>query len=92
MTGGDQSAFSIDGMITTLNKSDNYLLLEFYASNIIYLPETEILGKVVGAIPLIGYIIDYYTLILILNIVLFSITMILKFKGYKIELLRRKNL
>ncbi len=92
MTGGDKSSLCIDGMIRTLNKSKNYFLLEFNCSNMIYIPETEILGKVISAIPLIGYIIDYYILILILFIILFSLTIILKLKCYKIELFRIKKL
>jgi signal peptidase I len=88
MTGGDQSSLYIDGMIKTLNKSDNYLLLEFNRSNIIYLPEEEILGRVIYNIPLIGYFVDYFITFFIFFSTIFITVIILRVKGVKLKFLK----
>ncbi|MEJ2296619.1 MAG: hypothetical protein P8Y23_17870, partial [Candidatus Lokiarchaeota archaeon] len=58
MTGIMGNEEYIDGMFLILNKSENYLLIEFNRSNVIYLPQSEILGVMVLRIPLIGYYLD----------------------------------
>jgi hypothetical protein len=77
MTGGDKSPIPIDGMLYTLKKSDNYILIEFNRSNIIYIPETEILGIVSSSFPFIGYLIDFKPFLSIFLIAMILIVFIL---------------
>jgi len=84
MTGiiGEEDKYSnqIDGMFSVLKKSEDYFLFEFNRSNIIYIPETEVLGVVTARIPLIGYILEFipyficYLLLLISIVIYFQIT------------------
>jgi signal peptidase I len=79
MTGGDKSSIHIDGMLQNLEKSETYLLVEFNRSNIIYIPESEIIGVVIANIPYVGYLVDLMPYLLILLIIL-NITNIIFFK------------
>jgi uncharacterized membrane protein len=75
MNGRDKYSNYIDGMFFVLNKTQDYLLFEFNYSNVILLPPTEILGVVVGIVPLIGHLLDsipyflFHSITLILIIV-----------------------
>ncbi|TFF88325.1 MAG: hypothetical protein EU549_03220 [Promethearchaeota archaeon] len=76
MTGGDKSSIYIDGMLRTLEKRENYILIEYNRSNIIYIPEEELLGVVNGSIALIGYLNDISFYINIALIILIAIEII----------------
>lgn len=58
MTGIMGNEEYIDGMFLIINKSVNYLLIEYNRSNVIYIPQTEILGVMVIRISFIGYYLE----------------------------------
>jgi len=51
-TKGDNS-WAPDGVFRVLEKTDEFILTEYNQSNVIYVPESEVLGVVVKKIPLI---------------------------------------
>ena len=66
-TKGDNNPIP-DGAYKFLNKSTNYILIEYNESNTIYICETEILGIVVHKIPCIGYLKIFFPFIFLVTI------------------------
>ncbi|MFW5895547.1 MAG: signal peptidase I [archaeon] len=90
ITKGDNNLIP-DGAYNFLNKSDNYILIEYNRSNIIKIPESEILGIVLFNIPLIGYLNIYFPLILIITVTILIFFLILKKLGYKATIVKSKK-
>jgi signal peptidase I len=100
LTKGDNNIL-IDGSIKCLNKSDNYSIFEYNASNGVYIPETAIESVMFFKIPFLGYLQDYSLIILIGNGILVILYFFVKknspiFKKKKSErllkLLKRTNI
>ncbi|MFO8019339.1 MAG: signal peptidase I [Promethearchaeia archaeon] len=84
ITKGDNNLIP-DGAYKFLNKSANYMLIEYNRSNIIKVPASEVLGKVLFTVPLIGYLNIFFPVISVfILLVLFFILLLKKF-GYKLE-------
>jgi len=64
LTKGDNNIL-IDGSIKCINRSQNYSLFEYNASEGVFIPEIAIESVMLFKIPLLGYIQDYALLILI---------------------------
>ena len=60
LTGGLNSFYPYDGMFRTIIKNETYFFFEYNRSKLIYLPETEILGKAIIKIPILGFFSEYF--------------------------------
>lgn len=87
-TKGDNNLVS-DGAYKIINQSENYILIEYNCSKIIYISETEILGIVIFKIPFIGYINIYFPVFVIVIIVILIIYLIIKRLNFEIKINKR---
>ncbi len=87
MTKGDNNLVP-DGSLKFINNSDNYFLIEYNRSNVIFIPESEILGVVIYVIPYIGYFKIFFPLIFIIIISIFCILIIFRIFNLKIKIIR----
>jgi len=87
LTKGDNN-YVPDGGYKLKNLSENYILIEYNRSNVIYVPETEILGVVFFVIPYIGYLNILFPFFLFLILGTFIIYLILKALNYQIKLIK----
>ncbi|MHA1294888.1 MAG: signal peptidase I [Promethearchaeota archaeon] len=89
LTKGDNNLVP-DGGYRIINISENYILIEYNRSKVIYISETEILGVVIFKIPLIGYLNIFFPIILTLILIIFSCYAIFKKLGYEIRIIKIK--
>ncbi len=92
ITKGDANQF-IDGGWDFLNQSDNgsYFLLEYNVSNLISIPQSEIIGKIYFKIPLIGYCAIFSLPIFCILIALCAFFGILEFRGLELSVKFKKR-
>ncbi len=90
LTKGDNNLVP-DGSFVILNKTDEYILIEYNNSNVIYISETEILGIVVFKIPFIGYFKIFSTLIIVFTIGILVFYLLLKKLKVGIKIVKKKE-
>lgn len=92
ITKGDANKF-IDGGWEMLNSSTNgsYYLLKYNESNVIAIPESQIIGKIYFIFPLIGYFSIYFIPIFIIIIILCCLFCILEIYGLEISIKLKKR-
>ncbi len=92
ITQGDANQF-VDGGWNFLNRSDNgsYFLLEYNRSNVISVPQSEIIGKIYFTIPVIGYCAIYSLPIFCILIVLCVLFSIMELRGLQLSIRLKKR-
>lgn len=89
LTKGDNNLVP-DGAYRFLVKKDNYVLIEYDHSKLIYIPETEILGVVIISVPFIGYINMFFPIICSILIGALLSYLIIKRLNYEIKIVKIK--
>lgn len=87
LTKGDNNLVP-DGALKFLNKSEDYILIEYNDSNLIYISETEILGVVIFKIPFIGYVTILSPIVFTFLIGFIVFYIVLKCLKYQIKIIR----
>ncbi len=87
LTKGDNNLL-YDGSLKLLNYSEDYILIEYNSSKLIYISETEILGVVIFKIPFIGYLNIFFPIVLILLIIFIIFYLIFKKLNYKVNIVK----
>lgn len=90
VTQGDNNLIP-DGAYKFLNNSEDYILIEYNRSNIIKIPEWEILGVVAFKIPLVGYCNIFFPIIFVITISIIIMITIFKLLGYKLILIKSEK-
>ena len=90
-TKGDNSMWQIDGMFQTLNKTEDYFLFEYNSSNLIFIPEEAIMGVVVFKIPFLGYLEDFFPILIISLIGLLGINILFERYGYELKIVKNRD-
>lgn len=91
LTKGDNNLLP-DGGFKFKNFSDNYILIEYNRSEVIFIPESEIIGVVIFVIPYVGYFKIFFPLIATVIIIFICIIIIFKLLNLKIKIVRIKKI
>ncbi|MFX1257799.1 MAG: hypothetical protein ACFFAN_08070 [Promethearchaeota archaeon] len=89
-TKGDNNLVADGGykFVNDTDEDDDYILIEYNDSKVIYISETQVLGVVIFKIPYVGYLSIYFPIILTFVIGVIIFYLILKILNYEIKIVK----